>query len=150
MEVLLTRSCPTLSREFSRQEFWSGLPFPYPGDLTDPRIKPRSPALQADSLPSDSPEKPKDLETRLCVFTLCLLWSSSVYSEIRQFATDYVYAFCFSFSLSILTSISLCINEVELKSWSHLNLSYFLAHSLLKKVNLCLVTAYQITQFCSC
>ena len=36
---------------FSRQEHWSGLPFPSPRDLPDPRIKPRSPALQADSLP---------------------------------------------------------------------------------------------------
>ena len=35
---------------FSRQEYWSGLPFPSPGDLPGPRIEPRSPALQADSL----------------------------------------------------------------------------------------------------
>ena len=39
--------------EFSRQEYWSGLSFPSPGDLPDPGIKPRSPALQADSLPSE-------------------------------------------------------------------------------------------------
>ena len=39
--------------EFSRQEYWSGLPFPSPGDLPDPGIKPGSPALQADSLPSE-------------------------------------------------------------------------------------------------
>ena len=39
-----------LSMEFSRQEYWSGLPFSSPGDLPDPGIKPRSPALQADSL----------------------------------------------------------------------------------------------------
>ena len=42
-----------LSMEFSRQEYWSGLPFPSPGHLPDPRIKPRAPALQADSLPSE-------------------------------------------------------------------------------------------------
>jgi len=36
---------------FSRQEYWSGVPFPTPGGLPDPRIKPVSPALQADSLP---------------------------------------------------------------------------------------------------
>ena len=41
-----------LSMEFSRQEYWSGLPFPFPGDLPDPGIEPGSPALQADSLPS--------------------------------------------------------------------------------------------------
>ena len=43
------------SMEFSRQEYWSGLPFPSPGDLPDLGIEPRSPALQADSLPSDPP-----------------------------------------------------------------------------------------------
>ena len=37
---------------FSRQEYWSGLPFPSPGDLPDPGIKSGSPALQADSLPT--------------------------------------------------------------------------------------------------
>jgi len=42
---------------FSRQEYWSGLPFPSPGDLPDPGIESRSPALQADSLPSEPPEK---------------------------------------------------------------------------------------------
>ena len=41
-----------LSLEFSRQEDWSGLSFPSPGDLSDPGIEPGSPALQADSLPS--------------------------------------------------------------------------------------------------
>ena len=41
-----------LSMEFSRQEYWNGLPFPSPGDLPDPGIKPRSPTLQADALTS--------------------------------------------------------------------------------------------------
>ena len=42
---------------FSRQEYWSGLPFPSPGDLSNPRIKPGSPILQADALPSEPPGK---------------------------------------------------------------------------------------------
>ena len=42
---------------FYRQEYWSGLPFPFSGDLPDPGIESRSPALQADSLPSESPGK---------------------------------------------------------------------------------------------
>ena len=46
------------SMEFSRQVYWSGLPFPSPGDLPDPCIEPRSPALQANSLPSEPPEEP--------------------------------------------------------------------------------------------
>ena len=69
VKVLVTQSCPALcdpmdcshqaplSMGFSRQEYWSGLPFPSPGDLHDPGIKPGSPALQADSLPSKPPGK---------------------------------------------------------------------------------------------
>ena len=49
---------PTPSMEFSKQEYWSGLPFPSPNDLPDPGIKPGSPTLQADSLPSELPEPP--------------------------------------------------------------------------------------------
>ena len=47
-----------LSMEFTRQEYWSGLPFPSPGDLPDPGIELGSPAFQADSLLSESPGKP--------------------------------------------------------------------------------------------
>ena len=47
------------SMGFSRQEYWSGLPFPSPGDLPDPGIEPRSPALQADALTSEPPGKHK-------------------------------------------------------------------------------------------
>ena len=42
-----------LSTEFSWQEYWSGLPFPSPGDLSNLGMEPRSPALQADSLPTE-------------------------------------------------------------------------------------------------
>ena len=45
---------------FSRPEYWSGQPFPFPGDLLNPGIEPRSPALQADSLPAEPPGKPKN------------------------------------------------------------------------------------------
>ena len=47
-----------LSMGFSEQEYWSGLPFPSPGDLPNPGIEPRSPALQADALSSEPPGKP--------------------------------------------------------------------------------------------
>ena len=43
----------TQSTGFSRQEYWSGLPFPSPGDLPNPGIEPKSPALQADDLPTE-------------------------------------------------------------------------------------------------
>ena len=66
----VTQSCPTLcdpvdcspqalpSMGFSRHEYWSGLPFPSPGDLPNPGIEPRSPALQADALTAELPGKP--------------------------------------------------------------------------------------------
>ena len=70
--VLVAQSCPTLlqspwtvalqdplSMKFYRQEYCSGLPFPSPGDLPDPGIKSRSSALQAGSLPSELPGKPR-------------------------------------------------------------------------------------------
>ena len=63
VKVEVAQSCPTLcdpmdyqapqSMEFSRQEYWTGLPFPSPGDLPDPGIKPGPSALQADVLPSE-------------------------------------------------------------------------------------------------
>ena len=48
----------SLSMGFTRLEYWSGLPFPFPGHLPNPGIKPGSPALQADSLPCEPPEQP--------------------------------------------------------------------------------------------
>ena len=48
-----------LSMGFSRQEYWSELPFAFPGDLPDPGIESRSPALEADTLTSEPPGKPR-------------------------------------------------------------------------------------------
>ena len=67
-----------LSMGFSRQEYWSGLPFPSPGDLPDPGIEPRSPTLQADALISEPPGKPK---------LSCSL------SRVRLFATPWTVAY---------------------------------------------------------
>ena len=53
----VARQAP-LSMGFLRQEYWSGLPFPSPGDLPDPGIEPGSPELQADSLPTELCGKP--------------------------------------------------------------------------------------------
>ena len=50
---------------FSKQEYWSGLPFPSPGDLPNPGIEPTSPALQADALTSEPPGKPRRLKEAL-------------------------------------------------------------------------------------
>ena len=83
MCVLVAQSCPTLcdTMDYStpgssvhgivRQEYWSGLPFPFPGDLPDPGIEPRFPALQADALPSELLGKPVSntcTKLRVCKF----------------------------------------------------------------------------------
>ena len=61
-----------LSMEFSRQEYWSGLPFPSPEDLPDPGIEPGSPILQADALTSQPPGKTslrkKNIYILICIF----------------------------------------------------------------------------------
>ena len=57
----IARQAP-LSMGFSMQEYWSGLPFPSPGDLPVPGIKLGFPALQADSLPSEPPGKPCNVQ----------------------------------------------------------------------------------------
>jgi len=51
----------------SRQEYWSGQPFPCPGDLPDPGIEPGSPAMQADFLPSEPTGKPKCTDYKLII-----------------------------------------------------------------------------------
>ena len=62
-----------LSTGFSRQEYWYGLPFPSPGDLPNPGIEPKCPTLQADSLPSEPPEKPNQRPTFHLSGTHCVL-----------------------------------------------------------------------------
>ena len=95
---LVIKSCPTLvtlwtiacqaplSMGFSRQEYWSGLPLPSPGDLSHPGIEPRSPALQADSLLTELWRKPSH----------CIWWAI-YHSEcyILFFSTTYVYLYIY-------------------------------------------------------
>ena len=71
--MLVTQSCLTVCDPIDysppsssvsgilQEEYWSGLPFPSPGDLPNPGIEPRSPALQADTLTSEPPGKPTPL-----------------------------------------------------------------------------------------
>ena len=64
--TLSTVDCQSpLSMGVSRQEYWSGLPCPPPGDLSDPGIEPRSPVLQADALSSEPPET----AISICIFS---------------------------------------------------------------------------------
>ena len=68
------------SMAFPRQEYWSGLPFPSPGDLPDPGVEPKSPTLQADSLPTETQGSPQGARGEKkqvdspCVSLLCRGW----------------------------------------------------------------------------
>ena len=62
---------------FPRQEYWSRLPFPSPGDLPDPETEPRSPALQADPLLTELQGKPPGLSSRADQFPAGILFSLS-------------------------------------------------------------------------
>ena len=57
-ETWVSNNAAPPSMGFSKQEYWSGLPFPSPGDLPDPGIEPGFPALEADALTSEPPGKP--------------------------------------------------------------------------------------------
>ena len=104
--MLVTQSCPTLcnptehithqapvSMEFSRQEYWSTLPFPSPGDLPYPGIKTRSSALQVDSLPpSEPPGKPEYIYESACVYIyICVCVCVCVYVYVCVHICTHVY-----------------------------------------------------------
>ena len=91
---------------FSRQEYWSGLPFPSPGDLPNPGIEPGSPVLQADTLPSEPPGKSG--------LNVCL-GISNFLEEISSLSHSVVFLCFFSliaaegFLISSCYSLELCI-----------------------------------------
>ena len=95
---IAARQAP-LSIEFSRQEYSSVLPFPFPGDLPDPGIKLRSLALQTDSLPSDPPGKPSLLQfssvlqscLTLCDPMNCSMPGLPVHHQLPEFTQTHIH-----------------------------------------------------------
>ena len=84
----LARQAP-LSMKFSRQEYWSGLPFPTPGDLPHPGIKPRSPTLQADYFPLLGLNERTLAEHRHTVVVYCMPVSTVFLSNTITFLSVY-------------------------------------------------------------
>ena len=80
--TLWTIACQAPLSMKSRQEYWSGFPLPFPGDLPDPGIKPGSPALQADSLLSEPPGK---LHNRLTQFNFFFLMFRTLIRNVNMF-----------------------------------------------------------------
>ena len=102
-----------LSMEFSRQEHWSGLPCPPPGDLPNPGIKPRSPTLQVVSLPTEPPGKPNnapEVELNICLSHVLIsrhIWVLQCQRETQKMI---------SISLSFLSTLSCTHPTVKLSS----------------------------------
>ena len=111
------------SMGFSRQEYWSGLPFPSPGDLPDPGIEPRSPALQKDSLPAEPQGKPRILERVAYPFSS---GSSRPRNQTRiscitgGFSTSWAILYCLFFSMYLLV--------FPIKLWSFSDRNSWLLH----------------------
>ena len=78
------------SMGFSRQDYWSGLPFPSPGDLLNPGIKPGSPALEADALTTEPPGKPDTSKQRNNKYNSenVLLWWKNTIQVFQQTGTN--------------------------------------------------------------
>ena len=75
--------------EFSRQEYWSGLPFPSPGDLPNPGIEPGSPPLQAHSLPIWVTREAQSLWEGLLNVCVCVCVSAQLLSHVWLFTTSW-------------------------------------------------------------
>ena len=113
------------SMGFSRQECWSGLAFPSPGDLPDPGIKPRSPVLQADALPSEPPGKPMEKSLFLPQFSH-FPWINDLHIVPKLWIPEFGGKKCWSWSFSLTASLFLWRNTF-LRSLPY-HSKYFLCH----------------------
>ena len=95
--------------EYSRQEYWNQYPFPSPGDLLDPGLKHRSPALQADSLPSEPPGKP-------CLYSV--LFNVYIYVAFLDSLLLRISTFTPLLLKDVLCVISIFLNLLRLVLWS--------------------------------
>ena len=98
---------------FSRQEYWSGLPLPSPGDILHPGTEPGSPALQADALPSEPPGK--------SLFFLNKLSKAHKLSSQKQSSNYQVYQDKGAFQISLIHNLEsgtwLAITPVKKETW---------------------------------
>ena len=103
------------SMKFSRPEYWSGWPFPSPGDLLNPGIEPRSPTPQADSLPAEPAGKPKNMG----VGSLSLLqWVFPIQESnwVLLLCRQILYLLC-TLKIIVDSSISSCCSECLLQGF---------------------------------
>ena len=125
-----------LSREFSRQEYWSGLPFPSPGDLPNPGIEPRSPALQANALPSEPPGKPFFMKVIIKLFL------SPFLPRKRHFQSHWLLILCWlpivpdvSAAVIVLkySNIKTCVFKINRHRWKENRMEWPLLFAFMLK-----------------
>ena len=112
--VVVAKSCPSfailwivtwqapLSMGFSREKYWSGLPFPSPGDLPDPGIEPRSPALQAHDLPTELWGQPLGSMDILTILISSNPWTWNLFHLFMS--SSVLSSMCYSFQCTDLSS----------------------------------------------
>ena len=150
-----------LSLGFPRQEYWSGLPFPSPGDLSHPGIDPTFPWLQVDSLPLSHWGLPVSLFTQgiflIPLFLLNPKASSSAYSTCFVFKASYIYEhFTFPFLPPLLWSLPLALWLGEFFtslllpyiSWHPHNSRMILSHYEFHQALLCLKFYQTLLSIC--
>ena len=81
----------SLSMGFSKQRYWSGLPFPSPGDLPNPGVEPGSPTMQADSLLCEPPEKPCEYLITFSILSKAQLCVSEIQNHCSSFFNEEKY-----------------------------------------------------------
>ena len=118
----IARQAPP-SMGFSRQEYWNGLPFPSPGDLSDPGIEPRSPALQADALTSEPQGSHTYIYTRTHMyFSIYFIVHISIclYMHLCKVCKIYIriYIICIICKYITILSISTCVFCVDFLDYS--------------------------------
>ena len=120
--------------EFARQEYWSGLPFPSPGDLPNPGVKPRSPALQADALPSEPPGPcchkwkhfflfydwvifhPAMKKNKYAIFHIC------THTHVYVYVYTHTHTHCIFFTQSSGDGYLCCLQVLAIKSSAVMNI----------------------------
>ena len=98
---------------FSRQEYWRGLPFPFLGDLPDPGIEPRSPAMRADTLPSEPPGKPSQYISEFIWFSISHAHSPK---PVLNFSSGFYVVTFWKKSIHIWNYLLWCYNPLKLYS----------------------------------
>ena len=131
--TLWTIACQApLSMGFPRQEYWSGLPFPSPGDLLDPGIQPMSPVWQADSLPLSHPESLHIGHSSLYFTIFYLSYCDLFYDKkTNSNSLTLIKGFIGLSSINSQSFLSVCFHRLKWHPWYLVSLHLSTLHFIL-------------------